>query len=118
MLAAPAVVNDIDLEKLREESEAVAESELSRSLAALRATGASATGTVFDTDPVEMLDKKTTSVRAREAIVLTSPHLVSEFFHVDWSSRARRRLDVPVLHLLEHERFSEQGGAGEGVTGF
>lgn len=103
MLAAPAVVNDIDLEQLRAESEDLAEGELSRSVTALRSAGASATGIVFDTDPVEMLDKKTSSVNAREAIVLTSPHLVSEFFHVDWSSRARRRLDVPVLHLIEHE---------------
>jgi hypothetical protein len=33
--------------------------------------------------------------------VLTRPHLVSEFFHVDWSSKARRHLGVPTLHLIE-----------------
>jgi hypothetical protein len=42
---------------------------------------------------------------------------VSEFFHRDWSSRARRAIGVPVLHLLEHENFDEQAGSGEGVTG-
>lgn len=103
MLAAPAVVNDLDLEELREESEDLARGELERSLEALRTAGATATGLVFDTDPLEMLARKTTSVDAREVVVLTSPHLVSEFFHVDWSSRARRKLDVPVLHLVEHE---------------
>jgi len=33
---------------------------------------------------------------------------VKEFFHVDWTSRARRKLKVPILHLLEHETFEEQ----------
>ena len=49
--------------------------------------------------------------------MLTRPHVVAEFFHVDWTSRARRKLGVPVLHLLEHENFDEQAGGGEGVTG-
>ena len=56
-------------------------------------------------------------VNAAEAIILTRPHVVSEFFHLDWTSRARRKLGVPVLHLLEHETFDEQAGGGEGVTG-
>ena len=43
--------------------------------------------------------------------------MVSEFFHLDWTSRARRKIGVPVLHLLEHENFDEQAGGGEGVTG-
>ncbi|GGD05459.1 hypothetical protein [Nocardioides daphniae] len=103
MLAAPAVVNDLDLEKLREESEEAAEGELTRSLAALRTAGATARGVVFDSEPVGALASTTKQVDAREAIVLTSPHLVSEFFHVDWTSRARRKLGVPVLHLIEHE---------------
>ena len=45
----------------------------------------------------------------------TPPEAVAEFFGVDWTSRARRHLDVPVLHLLKHETFAEQAdGAGEG----
>ena len=60
-----------------------------------------------------------TEVDGREAIILTRPHIVSEFFHLDWTSKARRRLGVPILHLLEHENFDEQaeGYGGEGVTG-
>ena len=42
--------------------------------------------------------------------------MVAEFFHVDWTSRARRKIGVPVLHLLEHENFDEQAGGGEGIT--
>ena len=67
---------------------------------------------------VDALTDKVTEVGAREAIILTRPHVVAEFFHVDWTSRARRKLGVPVLHLLEHENFDEQaGGTGEGITG-
>jgi hypothetical protein len=66
---------------------------------------------------VEALTKAVAEVDAREAIILTRPHVVAEFFHVDWSSRARRKLGVPVLHLLERETFDEQAGGGEGVTG-
>ena len=49
---------------------------------------------------------------ASEAIVLTRPHVVAEFFHLDWTSKARRRIGVPVLHLLEHETFAGQGESG------
>ena len=68
--------------------------------------------------PVDALIEKVKEVDGREAIILTRPHLVAEFFHVDWTSRARRKLGVPVLHLLEHENFDEQAGGGEGVYGF
>ena len=46
------------------------------------------------------------------------PHVVAEFFHLDWTSRARRKIGVPCLHLLEHESIEEQSaGGGEGVSG-
>lgn len=118
MFAAPVLVDPIDLDQVREEIRDQADAELIRSLTALQAAGADALGTVISVPPVDALEGVTAEVDAREVIVLTSPHVVAEFFHVDWSSRARRRLDVPVLHLLEHETFVEQGGgAGEGVTG-
>lgn len=117
MFAAPVIVDPIDMEEVRKEIREQADAELERSLAALRAAGARAHGRVITEAPVDALDHATTAVDAREAIVLTSPHLVQEFFHVDWTSRARRRVGVPVLHLLEHETFNEQGGSGEGVTG-
>ena len=64
------------------------------------------------------LAAKVKEVAAAEVIVLTRPHIVAEFFHLDWTSRARRKLGVPVLHLLEHENFDEQAGGGEGISGF
>ncbi len=84
----------------------------------LTAAGAQAEGQVVDVSPVEALKAKVTEVDGREVIILTRPHVVAEFFHVDWTHQARRSLDVPVLHLLERETFDEQSGEGEGVTGF
>jgi hypothetical protein len=86
-------------------------------LEALRATGATAEGKVVHEDPIEALAAAVAELDGREAIILTRPHVVSEFFHLDWTSRARRKIGVPVLHLLEHENFDEQAGSGEGVTG-
>ncbi|KHL12841.1 hypothetical protein CLV56_0112 [Mumia flava] len=68
-------------------------------------------------DPVNALADLVTRVDASEAIILTSPHAISEFFHVDWASRAERKLNVPTLHLIEHESFDAQSsGAGEGAS--
>jgi hypothetical protein len=50
---------------------------------------------------VEALAKAVAQHHAAEVNILTRPHLVSEFFHVDWTSKARRRLGVPLLHLIE-----------------
>ena len=55
--------------------------------------------------------------QAAEVIVMTRPHNVSELFHRDWTSRARRRLGVPLLHLLEHEPLDIEAGYGQGITG-
>lgn len=118
MLAGPAMVPEVDVEALREEYQEQADQELTTSLHALAATGAEVHGTVITDPPVEALEAKVREVDAREAIVLTRPHVVAEFFHLDWTSRARRKLGVPVLHLLEAETFNEQAsGGGEGITG-
>jgi hypothetical protein len=79
--------------------------------------GGKAVGETVTTDPIQALAAKVAEVDAREAIILTRPHVVAEFFHLDWTSRARRKIGVPVLHLLEHETFDEQAGEGEGITG-
>ncbi|TIC84377.1 hypothetical protein [Nocardioides sp. GY 10127] len=92
--------------------------DLRASLESLAEAGATAEGALTDAEPVTALVAKVSEVDAAEVIVLTAPHVVSEFFHVDWTSRARRHLGVPVLHLLEHENFDEQAGEGEGVSGF
>jgi hypothetical protein len=119
LMAAPALaMNDVDIEALRRECEEHSSSDLQQNLVALRDAGGTAHGKVTSEPPVDVLAALVSSVDAREAIILTRSHVVAEFFHVDWTSRARRKLGVPVLHLIEHENFDEQAsGSGEGVTG-
>jgi hypothetical protein len=118
MLASPAMaMSSVDLEDVRRDCEERSDAQLAETLGALRATGATVTGQVVGDDPIAALAAKVSEVDGREAIILTRPHVVAEFFHVDWTSRARRKIGVPVLHLLEHESFDEQAGGGEGVTG-
>jgi hypothetical protein len=118
VMASPSMaMADVDLEAVRRDCQERSAAELADTLANLRAAGATATGQVISVPPIEALAAKVAEVDAREAIILTRPHVVAEFFHVDWTSRARRRIGVPVLHLLEHESFDEQAGGGEGVTG-
>ena len=57
---------------------------------------------------VDALVEVVRDTKCDEVIILTEPHVVREFLHVDWTSRARRKLDVPTLHLLEHLTFEEQ----------
>jgi hypothetical protein len=118
VLASPTTaMGDVDLEAVRKECVERSDADLKTTLAALEASGATAVGTVVAAPPIDALAAKVSEVDAREAIILTRPHVVAEFFHVDWTSRARRKIGVPVLHLLERETFDEQAGGGEGVTG-
>ncbi len=118
VMASPAMaMSDVDLDAVRKDCQDRADADLKATLAALAASGASVTGKVVTESPIEALAKKVAEVDGREAIILTRPHVVAEFFHVDWTSRARRKIGVPVLHLLEHENFDEQAGGGEGVSG-
>ncbi len=119
VLASPALaMSDVDLEAVRRDCQERSDADLSSTLEALRASGADAHGKVVGADPIDALAAEVKALDAREAIILTRSHVVAEFFHVDWTSRARRRIGVPVLHLLEHENFDEQaGGTGEGITG-
>ncbi|HSJ20628.1 MAG TPA: hypothetical protein VK964_08650 [Nocardioidaceae bacterium] len=118
VLASPALVMDeADLENIQHELLDNARRELSQSIQRLVDAGADAVGDIVSIDPIDALAAKVDAVDGREAIILTRPHVVAEFFHMDWTSRARRKIGVPVLHLLEHESFDEQAGGGEGVTG-
>ncbi|WP_374457410.1 hypothetical protein [Nocardioides sp.] len=119
LMAAPALaMNDVDIEALRRECAENSSAELQQTLVALQNVGGTCHGKVTSEPPVDALAAMVAAVDAREAIILTRPHVVAEFFHVDWTSRARRKLGVPVLHLIEHENFDEQAsGSGEGVTG-
>jgi hypothetical protein len=119
MLASPAMtMRDVDLDAVRKECKDRSDKELKATVAALEATGATiGSGTVVAEPPIDALAAKVAEVDGREAIILTRPHVVAEFFHLDWTSKARRKIGVPVLHLLEHENFDEQAGGGEGVSG-
>jgi hypothetical protein len=110
-------MHDVDVEAVRKDSEDRSRDELTSTLKALRDAGGKAEGKVVGDDPIDALAAEVSAVDGREAIILTRSHVVSEFFHLDWTSRARRKIGVPVLHLLEHENFDEQAGGGEGVTG-
>jgi len=123
VLTSPTLaMNDVDLEAVRRDCQERSNDDLAATLTALRAAGATATaeGRVCGEPPIDALAAEVARVDAGEAIILTRPHVVAEFFHVDWTSKARRKIGVPVLHLLEHENFDEQAEAygGEGVTGF
>ncbi len=94
-----------------------AQAGLERSLELLRTGGHVADGELTHGDPVGRLVRVAQDHDAAEVIVLTAPHGVQQFLHTDWTSKARRVLGIPILHLLEHETFDEQAGGGEGVSG-
>jgi hypothetical protein len=77
-----------------------AERALAHSLEALRATGAPAEGEVVQSHPLDKLKAVVEQSGADEVVVLTAPHFVEEFFHRDWTSRARHKVGVPVLKLF------------------
>jgi hypothetical protein len=112
----PAPV-DLDVDNVQGVIDSNAESDVRASVQAIQATGHDADGSYTSGDPIAALDKLVREHQADEVIVMTRPHVVAELFHTDWSSRARRRLGVPVLHLIEHEPLDAEAGGGEGVTG-
>ena len=75
---------------------------LDASLKQLRDAGAEAVGRLTEEHPLQVLTSVTEETGADEVIVLTAPHLVEEFFHRDWASRARHKVGVPVLKLFAH----------------
>jgi hypothetical protein len=77
-----------------------AERSLEHSLEALRQAGAEAVGEVVGRHPLDALRTVVEQAGADEVIVLTAPHFVEEFFHRDWTSRARHKVGVPVLKLF------------------
>jgi hypothetical protein len=119
VLASPSLMMDSEnIEEVQRELLEQARADVGSCIDRLSTEGCDVVGEVVTADPIEALALKVKEVSAAEAIILTRPHVVSEFFHLDWTSRARRKLGVPVLHLLEHENFDEQAGSGgEGVSG-
>ena len=118
VLTPSAMMGDeAELEDLQKEIVETSRRAVATSVEALKSHGVEAQGEVTTSDPVQALIAAVKTYDAGETIILTRPHLVAGFFHVDWTSRARRKLGVPILHLLEHESFVEQAGGGEGVSG-
>ena len=93
---------DVDLAKIQREIVERSRAALEQSIHALVRCGCSADGEVTSADPVDAVAAAVRDRGAAEVVVLTRPHLVAEFFHFDWTSKARRRLGVPCLHLIEH----------------
>lgn len=102
-LEEPAAYTRVE-DELRSEGER----ELEASAALLRDRGQTVVTKLVEYDPIDALVELVRDTKCDEVIILTEPHVVREFLHVDWTSRARRKLDVPTLHLLEHLTFEEQ----------
>ncbi|SEG09094.1 hypothetical protein SAMN05216223_103191 [Actinacidiphila yanglinensis] len=80
-----------------------AERSLAHSVEALRAAGKQAEGEVVQSHPLDKLKDVVEQHSADEVVVLTAPHFVEEFFHRDWTSRARHKVGVPVLKLFAQQ---------------
>jgi hypothetical protein len=118
VLAAPPVVtNDMDAKESQKQIDEHAKNAVELSVAALQALGHEAEGEFSPDDPIDYLARIASEENAEEIIVMTRPHVVAEFLHLDWASKARRRLGVPVLHLIEHEPLDAEAGTGQGITG-
>lgn len=100
MGTAALYLDENDLERVHEEIREASRKALEDSVRAFSAFGVRVTGEVTATDPLERLTSLVQECDAAEVIILTRPHVVAEIFHVDWTARARRKLKVPVLHLL------------------
>ncbi len=113
----PILLDDIDPAEVLEEARQESNDALATAVEVLQATGSPTTGELLTGDPIDALAAKVAEVDWREAIIFNEEHFVAELLRLDWTSRARRHLDVPILHLMEQETFGEQAGGGEGVTG-
>jgi hypothetical protein len=102
MAATPLSVLEEDAERARQESVELSNRSCEECVATLHELGASADAEVVPGDPVESLARAVHERHSAEVIILTRPHLVAELFHTDWTHQARRRLGVPLLHMLSH----------------
>lgn len=82
-----------------ERAHATAADQLAASLDVLRSAGATADGVVVADDPLPALRAVVADPQVTEVVVVTRPHALEDTFHMDWASRAREELAVPVLHL-------------------
>lgn len=102
MAAVPLSVLEEDAERAHEQSVEITDHACAESVAALHELGADADFEIVTGDPVDRLARAVEERGSDEVIILTRPHLVAELFHTDWTHQARRRLGVPLLHMLAH----------------
>lgn len=110
-LSDGVIAPDLDLEvleTLENQERLEGEEGLNSSLALFHARKLNATAALAEGDPIDELIDLVEQYSCDEAIILTEPHIVREFLHIDWASRARRKINVPTLHLLENYTFSQQ----------
>lgn len=117
MASSLVLTDEVDVEAAQRKIDADADNAVAVSVAAIQGLGHEATGEFSSQDPIDTLTRLVSDRQAAEVIVMTRPHVVAELLHLDWTSRARRRLGVPVLHLLEHEPLDAEAGNGQGITG-
>ena len=113
----PFALSEPDVQETQDSIDADARDAVAVSVAALKSLGHEASGEYSSDDPIDTLDRVVGREAADEVIVMTRPHVVQEFLHLDWASKARRRLGVPVLHLVEHESLDAGADNGQGITG-
>jgi hypothetical protein len=118
LMTTPVAFDAEDIADIQRDLLEQARGQLRASVASFEGLDAEISGDIVTVDPIDALVAKSKDVAAAEVIILTRPHVVAQFFHLDWTSRARRKLGVPVLHLIEHENFDEQAGGPDGITGF
>ncbi|AWB92615.1 hypothetical protein [Aeromicrobium chenweiae] len=97
-----------DLDEVQHHVVSAGQDELDASAALLVERGQQVTVTLTEDDPIDALLALVKDTGSSEVIILTQPHLVKEFLQLDWTSRAKRKLDVPSVHLLEHVPFDAQ----------
>lgn len=100
MGTAALYLDESDLERVHDEIRQASEQALAQSISAFLEAGAQAVGEVTPLDPLERLEQLVAERSSAEVVILTRPHLVAELLHLDWTHRARRRLNVPCLHLV------------------
>lgn len=117
-LVAPVIVGTaVDTEEAQRQLDSEARMAVATSVAAIKSLGQQASGDFTSDDPIDSLDDVVSTHAADEVIIMTRHHVVQEFLHLDWTSKARRRLGVPVLHLVEHETLDAEAANGQGITG-
>ena len=96
-------LDETDFEQLDQEVKEAGARALQESIEAFQRVGADADGELTADDPLDRLGAVVRQRDTAEVVILTRPHLVAEMLHIDWTNRARRKLSVPILHLVGQE---------------